>query len=583
VVGGFVIEAVAGRGGMGVVYRAQQKKPSRVVAIKVIAPELAGDPAFRARFERESTIAAQIEHPNVIPVHAVGEDQGILFIAMRFIAGVDLRTLILQEGRLEPNRAAAIIDQVAQALDAAHGHGLVHRDVKPANILLSRSGGRDHVYLTDFGLTRHVEGSQGVTGTGAFLGTVDYVAPEQARAERVDARSDVYSLGCVLFHALSGTVPFPLENDLAKLYAHDAQPPPSVCERAPDVPTSFEPVCMRAMAKMPDDRYPSAGDLGRAGLAAAGSASPSRVETSVAVGEAAPLGVATVRRRARSPDASRATTDVSPAGPRPAGRPTARWPHAAAGRVAVILGLAGAILGGGGGGGGGKGVKGSRPAPGRTTAGPTATTGVFAGASSGAILAYVSQYPSLAVQREPKTAAAVTARLAYKDTVTIKCAAIGDPVSVPSGKDNTLTSPLWDEIATSSAKGFVPDVWLQPGTPVAPAFCSTPQPQGRSAYRAQLVRRPNLGIHSGPLESTPLTHQLPYRTAVIITCIAIGQQEQAPFGKSHLTTPVWDKVSDTSGRELGFVPDVWVSTGTKPVAPLCPALTPSASRAAAAH
>ncbi|MEA2266459.1 MAG: hypothetical protein QOE27_2042, partial [Solirubrobacteraceae bacterium] len=202
VVGGFAIEAIAGRGGMGVVYRARQTRPDRLVAVKVIAPDLADDPAFRARFERESAIAAQIEHPNVIPVHAVGEDRGILFIAMRFVSGIDLRTLIAQEGRLEPRRAATIVDQVAQALDAAHGHGLVHRDVKPANVLLAAAGGRDHVYLTDFGLSRHVEGSQGVTGTGAFLGTIDYVAPEQARAERVDARTDVYSLGCVLFHAL---------------------------------------------------------------------------------------------------------------------------------------------------------------------------------------------------------------------------------------------------------------------------------------------------------------------------------------------------------------------------------------------
>jgi serine/threonine protein kinase len=267
-VGGFVIEAVAGRGGMGVVYRARQTKPDRVVALKVIAPDLADNPDFRARFERESTIAAQIEHPNVIPVHSIGEDHGILFIAMRFIVGIDLRTLITQERRLDPRRAGVIVDQVAQALDAAHADGLVHRDIKPANILLSSSGGRDHVYLTDFGLSRHVEGSMGLTATGSFLGTIDYVAPEQARADRVDGRSDVYSLGCVLFHTLSGTVPFPLENDLAKLYAHGSLPPPSISERAPDVPEAFDPVLVRAMAKVPDDRYPSAGELGRAALAA---------------------------------------------------------------------------------------------------------------------------------------------------------------------------------------------------------------------------------------------------------------------------------------------------------------------------
>lgn len=286
---GFVLEAVAGRGGMGVVYRARQHRPDRIVAVKVISTELAGDPAFRARFQRESSIAAQIEHPNVIPVHTVGEADGVLFIAMRFVDGVDLRTLLAQAGRLEPRRAAAIIDQVAQALDAAHAHGLVHRDVKPANVLIATAGGREHVYLTDFGLARHVEGSQGLTGTGAFLGTIDFVAPEQARGQRVDARTDVYSLGCALFQALTGTVPYPLDNDLAKLYAHDTQPPPSALERDPSLPRAFEQVLARAMAKAPEQRYLSAGDLGRAAVAAASGVVLTRAERSVAIGGAAPL------------------------------------------------------------------------------------------------------------------------------------------------------------------------------------------------------------------------------------------------------------------------------------------------------
>jgi hypothetical protein len=271
---GFVIESVAGRGGMGVVYRARQRQPERVVALKVILADLADSPDFRARFKRESTIAAEIEHPNVIPVYAVGETRGVLYIAMRFVEGIDMRTQLLQAGRLEPARAAAIVDQVAQALDAAHACELVHRDVKPANILISTARGHDHVYLSDFGISRHIQASQALTGSGAFLGTIDYVAPEQARGEPVDARSDVYSLGCVLFHAVTGTVPFPLENDIAKLYAHDTQPPPSALERNGGLPVALEAVLARAMAKAPGDRHQSAGDLGRAALAAVAAPAP---------------------------------------------------------------------------------------------------------------------------------------------------------------------------------------------------------------------------------------------------------------------------------------------------------------------
>jgi hypothetical protein len=295
---GFVIEAVAGRGGMGVVYRARQQRPDRVVALKVIAPDLVHDAAFRARFERESSIAAQIEHPNVIPVYAIGEADGVLYIAMRFVDGTDLRTLLDAEGPVEPSRAATIVDRVGRALDAAHAQGLVHRDVKPANILLADAAGRDHVYLTDFGLSRHVHATSGPTRTGAFMGTIDYVAPEQARGERVDARADVYSLGCVLFTALTGGVPFDLDNDLAKLYAHDRSPAPSVLERNPGLPEAFETVIARALEKHPDERYQSAGDLGRAALAAAAGSPLPKTGRLVAAGAAAP----------EDPEAAEATT-----------------------------------------------------------------------------------------------------------------------------------------------------------------------------------------------------------------------------------------------------------------------------------
>jgi serine/threonine protein kinase len=331
--GGFELEAVAGRGGMGVVYLARQHNPERKVALKVIAPELADDPKFADRFRRESGIAAQLEHPNVIPVYATGDQDGTLYLAMRFVDGTDLRHVIAEEGKLEPTRAARIVDQVAQALDAAHRQGLVHRDVKPANILIATVGEREHVYLTDFGLTRRAESTTGltVTQTGVFLGTPDYVAPEQARGERVDARADVYSLGCVLFQALTATVPFAGRNNLAKLYAHATEPPPRVLDRAPAVPEAFDVVLARAMAKAPDDRYPSAGDLGRAALAAASGISVSRAERSVASGDAAPpptigRGLAATKPPAPRPERSETGTigrglaaTKPPSQPRPTG------------------------------------------------------------------------------------------------------------------------------------------------------------------------------------------------------------------------------------------------------------------------
>jgi serine/threonine protein kinase len=278
VLGEFIVEGVIGRGGMGVVYRARQRRPERIVALKVIAPQLAGESPIEARFVREGTLAAQIEHPNVIPVYAVGEARGLLFIAMRFIDGTDLRTLLMDEQRLEPRRAALLVEQVAQALDAAHAHGLVHRDVKPANILVARVGGGEHVYLTDFGIARAMQSGATMTSTGALLGTLDYIAPEQARGEHVDGRADVYSLGCVLFEALTGTVPYPQDSHAAKLFAHVSEPPPSLLQRAGDLPAELDRVVLRAMAKVPDERYQSAGDLGRAAVVAASAATPSRSE-----------------------------------------------------------------------------------------------------------------------------------------------------------------------------------------------------------------------------------------------------------------------------------------------------------------
>jgi streptogramin lyase len=288
---GHRIEAIAGRGGMGVVYRATQLDLGRAVALKVIAPELAEDAGLRDRFVNESRVAASIDHPNVIPIFYAGEEHGVLFIAMRFVVGTDLRRLIKAEGRLEPNRALHVLQQVADALDAAHERGLVHRDVKPANVLLT---GHDHAYLTDFGLTRRMASVSGVTRSGAWVGTLDYVAPEQIRGERIDARADVYALGCLLFFLLDGHVPFERDSDEAKMWAHLREEPPALSERIAAVPEQLDAVIRRAMSKQAEDRFPSAGDVARAAGAAAGRRPVSGPERRVAAGPAAPWEGSTV-------------------------------------------------------------------------------------------------------------------------------------------------------------------------------------------------------------------------------------------------------------------------------------------------
>jgi outer membrane protein assembly factor BamB len=286
---GHRIEDVAGRGGMGVVYRATQLALDRTVALKVIAPGLLEDQTMRARFVRESKVAASIDHPNVIPIYYAGEEDGIAYIAMRYVGGDDIRSLVRREGNLPPHRAARIVAQIGAALDAAHAAGLVHRDIKPANVLL---GPEDHVYLTDFGLTKHALSVAGSTKPGHWVGTLDYVAPEQIRGERIDARADIYALGCLLYYTLTGSVPFARGGDEAKLWAHLSEPPPK--PSAHGAPEAFDAVVGRAMAKDPDERYPSAGDLGRAALAAAAGRRPLERERLVATGAAAPIEAETV-------------------------------------------------------------------------------------------------------------------------------------------------------------------------------------------------------------------------------------------------------------------------------------------------
>jgi DNA-binding beta-propeller fold protein YncE len=373
---GHRVESVVGRGGMGVVYRAREPQLDRIVALKVIAPHLLDDATARKRFLREARAAASIDHPNVIPVHYAGEHDGIAYIAMRHVDGDDLRTLVRRDGPLPPARAVAITSQVAAALDAIHARGLVHRDVKPGNILLAPGG---HVYVTDFGLAKSIAGRGPSTHAGHWVGTLDFVSPEQIRGHPVDARTDVYALGGVLYFALTGAPPFRRDSDDAKLWAHLSAPPPVPSTVMPGLPALLDRVIGRAMAKDPDERHPSAGDLARAAVAALEGREVAEPERIVAKGDAAPFS-------AQPDDPTVSATRVGP----PDLAPTTRLPRrrrrglpvalAALGTGALAAALV-VFVGGGdqaergpGAGttpGSGAGTKIADPTAGTVTAGPT--------------------------------------------------------------------------------------------------------------------------------------------------------------------------------------------------------------------
>ena len=265
-IAGYRLEGQIGRGGMAVVYRAYDPRLDRYVALKILAPGLALDDAFRQRFIRESRAAAAVDHPNIIPVFDGGEANGVLFIAMRFVHGGDVRTLLDTEGPLPPARAVDITSQVASALDAAHGRGLVHRDVKPANMLLDATagGGRDHVYLSDFGLSKQSLSQTGLTAQGQLLGTLDYVAPEQVEGRAVDGRADQYALACAAFELLSGTTPFKRDGGLAVVWAKLSEDPPPLSPRRADLPAAIDDVMHQGMARVPADRFATCGEFAMA-------------------------------------------------------------------------------------------------------------------------------------------------------------------------------------------------------------------------------------------------------------------------------------------------------------------------------
>jgi serine/threonine-protein kinase len=325
-VAGYQIVEQIGRGGMAVVYRAFDSRLDRSVALKILAPELARDAAFRQRFLREMRAAAAVDHPHIVPVFDAGDTEEHLYIAMRYVSGQDMRTLLDRERTLPAVRTAHIVTQVASALDEAHSHGLVHRDVKPGNMLLGRvagSGQPDHVYLSDFGLSKQSLSQVSITSTGEFLGTLDYMAPEQIESRQVDGRADQYSLACTAYEMLAGEPPFRREQGLAVMWAQLSTPAPPLTAKRPDLPPAVDEVMAKALAKTPAGRYRACGDFADALRAAC----RIRLDDAVPAAPGAPAGpapteMAQIRPPSSWPGEETAPTDpnalaeeTSPAGP----------------------------------------------------------------------------------------------------------------------------------------------------------------------------------------------------------------------------------------------------------------------------
>jgi ABC-type transport system substrate-binding protein/predicted Ser/Thr protein kinase len=268
VLAGFRVESFLGEGAMGTVYLAEETSTGQRVALKLLAPELARDERFRRRFLRETELAMSFRHPHIVRTLGSGEEEGALYLAMAYVEGSDLREVLRREGRLEAERAVALVEQVAGALDAAHTAGLVHRDVKPGNILVTSGADGEQAYVCDFGLARHVSSVTSLTGERGFVGTIDYVPPEQIEGGTIDGRADLYSLGCVLYECLAGARPFDRQSELSVVFAHLNEPPPRLSDLRPELPETFDAVFASALAKSPDDRYATCGELAAAARAA---------------------------------------------------------------------------------------------------------------------------------------------------------------------------------------------------------------------------------------------------------------------------------------------------------------------------
>ncbi len=314
--GGYRLDSLIGHGGMSIVYRAHHLQLGRTVALKLLSPELSRDASFRDRFTRESQLASGLDHPNVIPIFEAGDQDGVLFIAMRYVEGADLKTRLKRDGPLPLDEVPPLMAQVAAALDSAHARGLVHRDVKPANILIASGAGpegADHVYLTDFGVAKD-EGAGGLTKTGMFVGTAEYAAPEQFEGKPLDARTDIYALGCVLYESLTGTPAYDQDSEVAMMYAHLLQPPPKATEKRAELPQAIDDVIAKAMAKSKDDRYATGREL----ATAIRSALATPAEATVVAGRETPAATVLAAGRTAQPappTAGDAASDSEPGQP----------------------------------------------------------------------------------------------------------------------------------------------------------------------------------------------------------------------------------------------------------------------------
>ena len=328
---GYRLVSLLGHGGMSIVYRAEHIALERTVALKLLSPRLSDDEDFRERFQRESKVAASLEHPNIIPIYEAGGENGVFYIAMRYVDGADLKTRLKESGRLEAQQVVSFVAQVAAALEAAHARGLIHRDVKPANILIAPGAGlegSDHVYLSDFGVAKNT-GAAGLTKTGLFVGTAEYASPEQIEGKELDGRADIYSLGCVTYEALTGAPTYEKESEVAMMYAHLLEPPPKLSERRPDLGFPVDEVIAKAVAKSRDDRYARPSEFALALRQAVGANAPVGPETILA-GSALTAPAAPAEKPAEP--------EPTPTEPEPTPQPTAAAAAGASNRRKLIAG-----------------------------------------------------------------------------------------------------------------------------------------------------------------------------------------------------------------------------------------------------